>query len=116
MHDEGSDVSNLFFQNRSLCSETTGGGFLHLCFPSCLFGVVPCRMCPICLGELVEGDSAVVLPCSHTFHENCGSEWLLQYSKCCPVCKQEVLPGSSSGDANGKSGGSVTSDETEFSD
>lgn len=87
----------------------------HLWFSYGLLSVVVCRMCPICLGELVEGDSAVVLPCGHMFHENCGSEWLLRYSKCCPVCKQEV-PGSCAGDAAGKSEESEASDETGDSD
>lgn len=59
----------------------------------------PCdEVCPICLGEFVEGDMALELPCSHTFHMACASEWLLQYSKCCPVCKQEVCEGTANGE------------------
>lgn len=48
------------------------------------------EICAICQSEFVEGDDVMVLPCTHDFHQNCGSEWLLSYSKCCPVCKLNV--------------------------
>eukprot|EP00270_Netrium_digitus_P010004 TRINITY_DN3075_c0_g1_i1.p1 TRINITY_DN3075_c0_g1~~TRINITY_DN3075_c0_g1_i1.p1 ORF type:complete len:262 (+),score=21.85 TRINITY_DN3075_c0_g1_i1:348-1133(+) len=47
-------------------------------------------VCAICLGEYVEADHVLHLPCRHCFHEKCGREWLLRYSKFCPVCKQCV--------------------------
>lgn len=48
------------------------------------------RMCVICQGEYDHGDSQVRLPCLHTFHQVCGAEWLLNYSKLCPICKHDV--------------------------
>jgi hypothetical protein len=48
------------------------------------------RMCVICQGEYDDGDVQVRLPCLHMFHQVCGSEWLLNYSKLCPICKHDV--------------------------
>uniref|UniRef100_A0A7I4D1S1 RING-type domain-containing protein n=2 Tax=Physcomitrium patens TaxID=3218 RepID=A0A7I4D1S1_PHYPA len=48
------------------------------------------EMCLICLGEYEHGDTQVKLPCHHGFHQACGAEWLLNYSKLCPVCKLDV--------------------------
>lgn len=47
-------------------------------------------VCVICQSEYDHGDSQVRLPCLHTFHQVCGAEWLLKYSKVCPVCKHDV--------------------------
>ncbi|XP_024394056.1 uncharacterized protein [Physcomitrium patens] len=41
-------------------------------------------------GEYEHGDLQVNLPCHHGFHQACGAEWLLSYSKLCPVCKYDV--------------------------
>ncbi|XP_024538578.1 probable E3 ubiquitin-protein ligase HIP1 [Selaginella moellendorffii] len=46
--------------------------------------------CVICQNEYVGGDNLSRLPCKHDVHEACGSEWLLNYSKLCPVCKADV--------------------------
>ncbi|KAG0561933.1 hypothetical protein KC19_9G104100 [Ceratodon purpureus] len=48
------------------------------------------RMCVICQCDYDHGDSQVRLPCLHTFHQVCGAEWLLNYSKHCPICKHDV--------------------------
>ena len=37
-----------------------------------------------------EGDALLCLPCSHALHEECGTKWLLGYSKRCPICKRYV--------------------------
>ncbi|EFJ21100.1 hypothetical protein SELMODRAFT_417741 [Selaginella moellendorffii] len=46
--------------------------------------------CVICQNEYVGGDNLSRLPCKHDVHEACGSEWLLNYSKLCPVCKADI--------------------------
>jgi hypothetical protein len=48
------------------------------------------EVCVICQGEYEHGDLQVNLPCHHGFHQACGAEWLLSYSKLCPVCKYDV--------------------------
>ncbi|KAL3695260.1 hypothetical protein R1sor_009336 [Riccia sorocarpa] len=47
-------------------------------------------VCAICQCDYEEADLLIKLPCSHTFHHGCGSEWLLNYSKLCPVCKHDI--------------------------
>ncbi|KAG0565686.1 hypothetical protein KC19_7G007100 [Ceratodon purpureus] len=48
------------------------------------------EVCIICQDHYEPGDSQVKLPCQHAFHEACGAEWLLNYSKLCPLCKQDI--------------------------
>lgn len=46
--------------------------------------------CPICINELMPGDSIRYLPnCGHTFHRSCIDLWLLRRADC-PLCKREV--------------------------
>jgi len=47
-------------------------------------------VCVICQVEYGEGEVQMKLPCLHKFHQACGAEWLLNYSKLCPVCKHDV--------------------------
>lgn len=47
-------------------------------------------MCLVCLEDFREGDEAVRLGCSHTFHAACAARWLGEYSNKCPVCKTRV--------------------------
>mmetsp|Transcript_97089 Transcript_97089/g.202831 ORF Transcript_97089/g.202831 Transcript_97089/m.202831 type:complete len:367 (-) Transcript_97089:156-1256(-) len=46
--------------------------------------------CPICLDTLEAGKSAIRLPCSHLFHEDCIKDWLQKKSNACPVCRFEL--------------------------
>uniref|UniRef100_A0A0D6R0M7 RING-type E3 ubiquitin transferase n=1 Tax=Araucaria cunninghamii TaxID=56994 RepID=A0A0D6R0M7_ARACU len=46
--------------------------------------------CAICQCEYECGEHIISLPCTHGFHYACGSEWLLNYSKLCPICKIDV--------------------------
>lgn len=46
--------------------------------------------CAICQCEYECGDRIMSLPCAHALHHACGSEWLLNYSKLCPICKLDV--------------------------
>lgn len=45
--------------------------------------------CPICLETPTEGEKVKVLPCFHTFHESCVTQWL-QHSSKCPICNHVV--------------------------
>jgi len=47
--------------------------------------------CVICQEDYVLGQRLVQLPCSHTFCDDCGSEWLRR-SNACPVCRRELEP------------------------
>ncbi|KAL2632358.1 hypothetical protein R1flu_017044 [Riccia fluitans] len=48
------------------------------------------EVCAICQCDYEDADLLIKLPCSHAFHKGCGSEWLLNHSKLCPVCKHDV--------------------------
>eukprot|EP00249_Psilotum_nudum_P015745 c25501_g1_i1 orf=552-1241(+) len=48
------------------------------------------ELCVICQSEYESGDHLILLSCAHSFHHACGSEWLLNYSKLCPVCKHDA--------------------------
>lgn len=47
-------------------------------------------VCPICLGDLEEGEPMKVLPCAHYFHPSCIDEWLVAHNSC-PMCKRKVV-------------------------
>ncbi|XP_065638288.1 RING-H2 finger protein ATL74 [Quercus suber] len=47
--------------------------------------------CPVCLEELVEGESLVELPtCLHAFHPACIETWLTRNHASCPVCRLHI--------------------------
>ncbi|XP_078430777.1 putative E3 ubiquitin-protein ligase RHG1A isoform X2 [Wolffia australiana] len=41
--------------------------------------------CIVCLEEYKEGEEVAVLQCSHLFHPNCISTWLM-HRNVCPIC------------------------------
>lgn len=47
------------------------------------------RECCVCFVEYEEGGHACRLPCGHTFHRSCVSEWLRKNCSC-PVCRYEI--------------------------
>eukprot|EP01031_Cornospumella_fuschlensis_P037631 gene37631-45715_t len=46
--------------------------------------------CPICLNELVVGESARSLSCAHIFHQQCVDEWL-RVNATCPTCRKPLV-------------------------
>ncbi|KAL3840216.1 hypothetical protein ACJIZ3_024809 [Penstemon smallii] len=48
-----------------------------------------CERCSICLDEFFNGCIVVHMPCNHSFHRDCISEWL-RSSHCCPNCRFEM--------------------------
>lgn len=42
--------------------------------------------CPICIAEYEEGDECGVLPCKHTFHDECIRTWT-NTNRTCPLCR-----------------------------
>ncbi|MCL7033607.1 hypothetical protein MKW94_019180 [Papaver nudicaule] len=46
------------------------------------------EVCSVCLQDL-NGGEAVVLKCSHTFHEKCMSEWSKRKPNC-PMCRHDM--------------------------
>ena len=46
--------------------------------------------CIICRDSFNPGDTVIRLPhCSHTFHEDCGMQWLTTHNTC-PTCRREL--------------------------
>lgn len=45
--------------------------------------------CPVCMQELCDGDTVVVLPCKHGMHPECIGPWLEQTNSC-PTCRSEL--------------------------
>ena len=54
----------------------------------------PHAECPLCLEDFVEGVEVSKLPCGHTFHTSCISDWLNHttfQARTCPNCRQTPL-------------------------
>ncbi|KAJ1423173.1 hypothetical protein B484DRAFT_331862, partial [Ochromonadaceae sp. CCMP2298] len=47
--------------------------------------------CAVCLGGYAEQQVVVVLPCLHSYHRECITQWLLS-TALCPLCKRAVRP------------------------
>ena len=45
--------------------------------------------CPVCMQDLCDGDTVVVLPCKHGMHPECIGPWLEQTNSC-PTCRAEL--------------------------
>ena len=45
--------------------------------------------CCICLGMFESGDELMRLPCFHTFHSDCGKNWL-KVKASCPICNEWI--------------------------
>jgi len=45
--------------------------------------------CPICLENLLVGDSVYLTPCCHYFHKNCLKDWIL-IENICPSCRMKL--------------------------
>ena len=46
-------------------------------------------VCAICQMEYEDGETLMLLTCSHTFHEACVGRWFEQKSTC-PVCQHDL--------------------------
>ncbi|CAG9463962.1 unnamed protein product [Pedinophyceae sp. YPF-701] len=53
--------------------------------------------CLICQSEYEDRDAQIELPCGHRFHSDCGSQWLSEYSRNCPVCKADAAEAAGAG-------------------
>merc|ERR1712031_142759 len=47
--------------------------------------------CPICTDEIECGQPTRALPCGHSFHYCCITDWL-RYGSTCPTCRFAVRP------------------------
>jgi len=45
--------------------------------------------CPVCFSDYEKDEELTVLPCSHTFHTGCVTEWLKRHNSC-PCCRQAI--------------------------
>lgn len=46
--------------------------------------------CPICLQKIIDNDAArIQLLCSHAFHHDCITRWVLQH-RSCPLCRAPI--------------------------
>eukprot|EP00928_Gymnodinium_smaydae_P013951 TRINITY_DN15056_c0_g1_i1.p1 TRINITY_DN15056_c0_g1~~TRINITY_DN15056_c0_g1_i1.p1 ORF type:complete len:155 (-),score=25.51 TRINITY_DN15056_c0_g1_i1:175-639(-) len=46
--------------------------------------------CSVCLVAFTHSDAVAALKCGHFFHRECVSKWLLERSRCCPLCSIDV--------------------------
>ena len=44
----------------------------------------------MCQVAYAAGEALLSTACRHRFHLDCAREWLLRYSKRCPLCKAEA--------------------------
>ena len=45
--------------------------------------------CSICMMQFKKGDTLLELKCEHSFHKDCISHYLKEYSYKCPICRKE---------------------------
>lgn len=46
--------------------------------------------CSICIDNFNIKTKCIVLPCTHLFHQDCISKWLLQNDSC-PICRYSII-------------------------
>jgi len=68
--------------------------------------------CSICQDDFNVGDTVVLLPCDHKFHEACITPWLVENNSC-PICRKPLSPSggaasASAGSASGSAGAAST--------
>eukprot|EP00434_Breviolum_minutum_P009409 symbB.v1.2.008287.t1/scaffold519.1/size192877/15 len=49
------------------------------------------QMCSVCLHPFERNDAVSALPCSHIFHKDCISRWLLERCTACPLCNDSMM-------------------------
>lgn len=47
--------------------------------------------CSVCQEDYKKGDKCVELPCEHTYHKDCVTEWLTRHDSC-PICRKPLDP------------------------
>jgi hypothetical protein len=48
------------------------------------------QSCVICWETFTASDNVISLECTHVFHRDCISKWLLEHNSTCPLCGNEV--------------------------
>jgi E3 ubiquitin-protein ligase RNF13 len=46
--------------------------------------------CCICLEDYTDGDTLIILPCTHKYHQQCLEPWLESRNRHCPMCKRDA--------------------------
>lgn len=46
--------------------------------------------CHLCLEAMKKGDSAIHLPCGHSFHSQCIHEMIIHQHVVCPLCRRPI--------------------------
>jgi hypothetical protein len=84
----------IYHETRQEFNDSKKKRHLHTIFSS----FAPCENtddeCYICLETNMEKPSLKYLPCSHPFHEECFTEWILSDREkeiVCPVCRRNLL-------------------------
>lgn len=50
-------------------------------------------VCSVCLEGFGPGNFMRTTPCSHIFHSHCLEQWLMRYDTRCPMCQDNLRPG-----------------------
>ena len=45
--------------------------------------------CPICLNDIAPDEEVLIMPCAHSFHTKCVTDWLKRKTTC-PCCNHDV--------------------------
>jgi len=69
--------------------------------------------CVVCLEDFQEGEEIARLPCGHSFHEECVSQWLLSHDRCPYRCTAEAVAKREEWEANAENAQDNDYDEIE---